>query len=95
MADNILDVIPASLAQDPEVFAAVKNLVLDAIEDAREMMDTASPAIKMQLIKSLLPVAARALALRDADDGMDELKNAVKEMHETVADHIGADTKTA
>lgn len=76
--------LPAGLENDPDVRDAVKALTLTAIEEATELMETAAPAIKLQLIRVVLPAAARALAAGGSEDDLVELRQAVTTMNESI-----------
>lgn len=88
MSDDLLAVLPSSLAQDPEVYNAIKQLTLDAIHNARDILQTGSPAIQLSLIRSVLPAAARALAAKNTDDGLDDLKSEVAKMYGAMRDAL-------
>lgn len=88
MAAPTID-IPPALANDPEVYTAIKEFVLDVITEAREILKTSSPAIQLQLIRSVLPIAARSLATKSSDDGMDAMREEVKEMYDAFRVAVG------
>ena len=48
------------LGEDEEVRAQVKSLVLESITMAHELLTSASPMIRQQIMKSVLPHAVRA-----------------------------------
>lgn len=86
MADPL--VLPAGLEQDPEIYDALKQLALDAIESARDNLRRSAPSIQLQVVRLVLPSVSRALA-NQRDDSDDDLKEAVDAMYADVRKAIG------
>lgn len=86
---DLLANLPESLAHDPDIYNAIKSLVLDAIDEAREILDTAAPTNKLNLIRILLPAASRALSARQDSDGLDELRERIDTMYEAMRQGMG------
>lgn len=80
----------AGLDDDPEVRAAIRRLAIDAIEQARELLIDASPNIKMQMIRQLLPALAKSLSAgKDEDEATKEALATVTELYENMQEEWG------
>jgi len=74
----------AGIENDPEVYAAVKNLALRTVDAALEILDTAAPLQQQSMIRILLPKFAGGLSKRAGDDNA-ELRSKVMAMYSEVA----------
>lgn len=83
--------LPPGLEDDPDILEAVKALTLAAISEAQHLIDNGIPAVKMQLIRTVLPAAAKALASKKGTDAKEELQAEMKKMYAGVRGAIGAD----
>lgn len=70
-----LDGLFNQVVDDPDVVSAVKALALQAIREAQDMLSShTAPAIRQQMVKSILPTLVKSLeANRDANTD-DELR---------------------
>lgn len=73
MANGMAALVHA-VSDDPEVKAAAKNLVLDAINDARFLMQVGSPEIRSRLTAALLPTALASMKGQGEDESTVELR---------------------
>lgn len=81
--------IPDSLAHDPQVYAAIKSLTLTAIEQATDILETATLQHRIALIRAILPTASKALAAKTNDEETDEMRKKLTEMYESIGGQIG------
>lgn len=84
---NQLDGLFNQVVDDPDVVAAVKSLALEAISQAREMLQPhMTPAIRQQMVRSILPTLVKSLeANRDASTD-DELRAQMNDLFAAVRD---------
>lgn len=80
--------LPAGLENDPEVYAAMKELALSAIRAAHDNLENSAPFVQMQVVRMLLPSVTRSLAHRSEDDD-DELKTELAALYADVRSSIG------
>lgn len=81
--------IPAGLGleSDPDIYLAVKSLMLLGVSAAKDILDTAAPAIQLQMIRILLPRITGAIS-QGGGDKDEELKKMVAGLYDQVADAI-------
>jgi hypothetical protein len=84
------DLIPDDLLSDPDVYNAVKQLALGAIREAQDILNDGIPAIKLQLIRSLLPQIARSLATKREDSEEKELQEELSNLYGNIAKEWGS-----
>lgn len=77
-ANNILtSSMVAALQDDEEVAAASKALALKALSEADFLLTNGMPSVKIQVIKFISPIIAKALQV---SSGESELTNAIAEV---------------
>ncbi len=80
--------LPAGIENDPEVFAAIKQLALLTIAQTRDLLLTAAPSVQQSVIRMLLPQLTRSLANGNTDDNED-LKKEVSDLYAEVRASLG------
>lgn len=83
--------LPAGLDEDNEIRDAVKRLYLDGLSEARKILTHGSPAIRLQLIRSLLTSAAKTLNKPSDGDDNGELRQKMDELYSSVNKAIGTE----
>lgn len=79
MAGPKLDALFNQVVDDPEVVAAVKDLALTAIGEAREMLSPhVAPQIRQQMVRTLLPTLVKSLEASRDTGTQDELRAEMK-----------------
>lgn len=76
-------IIPDNIAADPEVYEAMKQLALDTINHARDILDTAAPAQQLTMIRILLPKLTASLGSGDEKKDK-ELREGLEAMYADV-----------
>lgn len=80
MSQADLAALVNAVVDDPDVKQMVKDLAMDALGEARFMIENGSPAVKMGLIKSLMPALVQSLKETQSGDGLKELRDAQVEL---------------
>lgn len=80
--------IPDSVLEDPEVRAASKKLLLDAIAEAQELIDTGAPNVRVTVLKSLLPTAMRTMQSRAESEEMVNMRKELEDMKALILDSV-------
>ena len=80
----------AGIENDPEVREAVKQLALDTVQSARDVLATGSPAIQLQMIRILLPGISRTVGKSD-EKGDEELRKGLEKMYGDITKALGGD----
>lgn len=88
MPDPLAELVNA-VTDDPEVKASAKALALSTIAHAQYLLDRGQPAMKLQIIRSLLPTALASLKESPEDASVGELRD---EMAAVLAEVRGAAT---
>lgn len=63
-----LDPLLSTVADDPEVKAAAKQLALDAIAEASRLIKRGNPTVKASMVRAILPSAISSLKDRPVDE---------------------------
>jgi hypothetical protein len=71
------------LEDDPEVYAAVKELALHSVHVAMDILDEAAPQQQLQMIRILMPRLMGTLSKGGEDDN-EELRKRLNEMYAEV-----------
>lgn len=72
--------IPDSVADDPDVSAALKALALETIQHARDILDTAAPTQQLSMIRILLPRLTSSIGSGDEEKDR-ELRAGLESMY--------------
>lgn len=87
--------LPRGIEDDPEVRAKAKRLLVQAYDTALEMLEESDPATKKELVKALLPIAARSFRDKGDDEEMAALRATVEATNTGLREAIGMDAETA
>lgn len=68
MNDDVVGrLIPEIVANDDEIRARVRRLVLKCVDEMEEMLFTGPPNARMQLVKALIPQVAKVLEKQEEE----------------------------
>lgn len=74
MAQPDLAALVNAVVDDPEVKTLVKALAMDALSEARDLIEHGNPQTKANLIRALMPALVQSLKETNTGDGLEELK---------------------
>lgn len=72
--NDITEIIASAASEDQEVRSRVKELAMRVLDEAEDIIDHGTPAIKTTLMRSFIPVLVREMGKKKDDDEIDELK---------------------
>lgn len=78
--DPLANMSASLVHDDPELRAAVKSLAMEAVTQARYIMERGTPNLKLAVIKVLMPAVARELAKKEDRDDLTQLRAEMSQM---------------
>jgi hypothetical protein len=87
--------VQAAMAMDDQLRARAVRLVDMMLDEAEKMLRTGTPAVKMNLMRTALPAAMKALGQEDRTDENAQLREDVRELAAEFRARVGGRTEVA
>lgn len=86
MAQADLAALVNAVVDDPQIKTMVKGLAMDALREAKDILENGTPQVKQNLIRVLMPALVASLKETNSGDGLEELRKTQNALFASVRD---------
>lgn len=84
------DIAAQVVAEDDELKSRVRGLIDLMLEQSEELIQTGTPAIKLQLMKSVIPALVKEMRPAEKNDELAELRTAMRELYASLRENVAS-----